>query len=319
MTVDSTGEPGVPSRRHLRRPRPLRGRAARGVRPGVDGGRHRRPRWPQPGAYLSVWVAGFPLVVVNDAGTLRAFQNVCRHRAGPLVDEASGTCGRFVCRYHGWAYALDGRLTSARDFGAEVDPSRFSLTPASVATWRGLLFVAVDPAEPDLGGLAGSRRPPQRPLPHGDVRGHPPIEPRHGGQLEGLRGKLPGGLPHPPRPPRSPPTDRQLPLRGRGRRPGDRAPGPDPGRRRDRGGVAVAVPGAGPQPLPVRASAWRATGRSDPPPPGWSTRSASLPGTPAAEVGGVRGQLGGHPRRGPGHLRGGPAQPGVRARPSRAC
>ena len=29
----------------------------------------------------------------------------------------------------------------------------------------------------------------------------------------------------------------------------------------------------------------------------------------------VRGQLGGHPRRGPGHLRGGPAQPGVRPRP----
>src|SRR5271168_4899978 len=62
-----------------------------------------------PGDYLSVWVAGYPLVVVNDAGTLRAFHNVCRHRAGPLVDEASGTCTRFVCRYHGWTYALDGR------------------------------------------------------------------------------------------------------------------------------------------------------------------------------------------------------------------
>jgi len=108
-----------------------------------------------PGAFLSVWVAGYPLVVVNDAGTLRAFQNVCRHRAGPLVDEASGTCGRFVCRYHGWAYALDGWLTSARDFGAEVDPSRFSLTPASVAAWRGLLFVSPDPAEPDLGAWLG--------------------------------------------------------------------------------------------------------------------------------------------------------------------
>ena len=80
-----------------------------------------------PGSYLSVWVAGFPLVVVNDGGTLRAHQNVCRHRSGPLVDEASGTCGRFVCRYHGWAYALDGTLTSARDFGAEVDPADFSL------------------------------------------------------------------------------------------------------------------------------------------------------------------------------------------------
>lgn len=109
----------------------------------------------EPGAYLPVWVAGFPLVVVNDAGTLRAFQNVCRHRSGPLVEDGPGTCGRFVCRYHGWAYALDGRLTSARDFGDDVDPAEFSLTPASVATWRGLLFVAVDPAEPDLGAWLG--------------------------------------------------------------------------------------------------------------------------------------------------------------------
>ena len=108
-----------------------------------------------PGTYLSVLVAGFPLVVVNDGGTLRAFQNVCRHRSGPLVDEASGTCGRFVCRYHGWAYALDGTLTSARDFGAEVDPDDFSLTAASVATWRGLLFVAVDPVAPDLAAWLG--------------------------------------------------------------------------------------------------------------------------------------------------------------------
>ncbi len=109
----------------------------------------------QPGDFLSVWVADFPLVVVNDAGTLRAHLNICRHRSGPLVDEPSGSCSRFVCRYHGWTYALDGTLTSARDFGGEVDQHGFSLVPASVATWRGLLFVAVDPAEPDLGEWLG--------------------------------------------------------------------------------------------------------------------------------------------------------------------
>ena len=103
-----------------------------------------------PGAYLSAWVAGYPLVVVNDGGILRAFQNVCRHRSGPLVAEGSGTCGRFVCRYHGWAYALDGRLSSARDFGAEIEPADFGLLPARVAAWRGLLFVALEPTEPDL-------------------------------------------------------------------------------------------------------------------------------------------------------------------------
>ena len=99
---------------------------------------------------MSAWVAGYPLVIVNDGGTLRAFQNVCRHRAGPLVDEGPGTCSRFVCRYHGWTYALVGRLSSARDFGAEVDAADFALLPAHVAAWRGLLFVALEPTEPDL-------------------------------------------------------------------------------------------------------------------------------------------------------------------------
>src|SRR5215475_1006829 len=38
-----------------------------------------------PGAYFTVDVMGEPVVVVRDhAGTLRAFSNVCRHRAGPV-------------------------------------------------------------------------------------------------------------------------------------------------------------------------------------------------------------------------------------------
>lgn len=115
------------------------------------------------GAYLATPLAGFPLVVVNDGGSLRAFHNICRHRAGPLVTDGSGSCGRLVCRYHGWSYALDGRLTSARDFGTEVGPDGFSLVPAHVATWRGLLFVALEPEEPDLpawlGPVAGRSAP----------------------------------------------------------------------------------------------------------------------------------------------------------------
>ena len=108
-----------------------------------------------PGDWLAVSVAGFPLVVVNDGGTLRAHRNICRHRSGPLVDDGSGSCSRFVCRYHGWAYGLDGTLTSARDFGADVDPTVSSLDPAAVGVWRGLLFVSVDPAEPDLATWLG--------------------------------------------------------------------------------------------------------------------------------------------------------------------
>ena len=133
----------------------------------VDGARFEAERWAvfftqwtavgdadqvaEPGSYVAIWVAGFPLVVVNDGGVLRAFHNVCRHRAGPLADEGVGTCRSLVCRYHGWAYGLDGTLLSARDFGAEVASEQFSLVPASVDRWRGLLFVS--PAPPDHAGL----------------------------------------------------------------------------------------------------------------------------------------------------------------------
>jgi choline monooxygenase len=81
------------------------------------------------------------MVVRGNDGVLRGFHNVCRHRAGPLVDEGSGPCPNLVCQYHGWAYAPDGRLRSARDFGETLDPDELALHPVQVSMWRGQVFV----------------------------------------------------------------------------------------------------------------------------------------------------------------------------------
>jgi choline monooxygenase len=93
-------------------------------------------------------VAGFPLLVVRGEDKIvRAFHNVCRHRAGPLADDGPGKCeGALVCRYHGWRYALDGRLASARDFGPAqgFDPRDFALHQLKCAVWRGFIFVNID-------------------------------------------------------------------------------------------------------------------------------------------------------------------------------
>jgi choline monooxygenase len=102
----------------------------------------------ETGQWLAETLAGYPIVVVRDeAGVLRGYHNVCRHRAGPLTDGPSGKCdGALVCRYHGWTYALDGRLRAARDFGpsAGFDPREYGLYPVRVECWRGLVFVAMD-------------------------------------------------------------------------------------------------------------------------------------------------------------------------------
>jgi choline monooxygenase len=103
---------------------------------------------PEPGSWRADTLAGYPILVLRDeAGALRGFHNVCRHRAGPLTEGEAGRCdGMLVCRYHGWRYALDGRLRLARDFGnaADFDPREFSLWPVRVESWRGLVFVNLD-------------------------------------------------------------------------------------------------------------------------------------------------------------------------------
>ncbi|MBX9460447.1 MAG: aromatic ring-hydroxylating dioxygenase subunit alpha [Brevundimonas sp.] len=86
-------------------------------------------------------------------GVLRAFHNVCRHRAGPLVQGAAGHCGgELVCAYHGWRYALDGRLRAATGFGAAegFDPRELGLLGLRLETWRGLVFVNLDAAAAPL-------------------------------------------------------------------------------------------------------------------------------------------------------------------------
>lgn len=99
------------------------------------------------GDVIAATIAGYPLLVVRAPSGLKAFHNVCRHRAGPLFDGERGNCGgALTCKYHGWTYTLDGRLRSARDFGAAAgfDPRDYPLFALKVETWRGFVFVAID-------------------------------------------------------------------------------------------------------------------------------------------------------------------------------
>ncbi|HET6929788.1 MAG TPA: SRPBCC family protein [Candidatus Acidoferrum sp.] len=105
-----------------------------------------------PGAFFTVEVIGEPVVVVRDtAGTLRAFSNVCRHRAGPIA-QGSGCRNVFNCAYHGWTYTLDGRLIGTPEVdGMEFfDRSTMGMVPLRCETWEQFIFVNFDLQSPPL-------------------------------------------------------------------------------------------------------------------------------------------------------------------------
>jgi choline monooxygenase len=107
----------------------------------------RADRAAAPGDRFAGVVGREPVLVVRDGeGRLRAFSNVCRHRAGPIVD-APGTGRTLRCGYHGWTYDLDGRLVNAPEFeGVErFDASECRLPEYRVDEWAGLVFVNLDP------------------------------------------------------------------------------------------------------------------------------------------------------------------------------
>jgi len=110
-----------------------------------------------PGSYFTAEVAGDPLLLVRGGdGRLRALSNVCRHRAGPVA-KGEGTCGAFRCGYHGWSYALDGRLANTPEFeGVEgFDKGAVRLPEFRVETWLGLVFVNLDTGAPSLSESLG--------------------------------------------------------------------------------------------------------------------------------------------------------------------
>lgn len=100
----------------------------------------------EPGQYFTATVADEPVVVVRGMDErLRAFSNVCRHRAGPVAS-GEGTRKSFRCGYHGWTYALDGRLVNTPEFdGVEGFSREMNCLPEfRVETWDALVFVNLD-------------------------------------------------------------------------------------------------------------------------------------------------------------------------------
>ena len=104
------------------------------------------------GDYMAVDVAGEPLVLTRDQhGSLRAYYNVCPHRAGALA-RGRGNRQSLQCLYHGWTFGLDGKLirVPGMEGTQNFDPAQFCLHEVRVDTWANYIFVNLDPDAPSL-------------------------------------------------------------------------------------------------------------------------------------------------------------------------
>ena len=109
---------------------------------------------PRRAAVVEMW--GESLILTSDeAGTLHAAYNVCRHRGSqifptePGSEASSCAASSLRCPYHSWTYALDGSLLKAPHTDG-VDPAQFALHPVEVDTWEGFVFARLVPSTETL-------------------------------------------------------------------------------------------------------------------------------------------------------------------------
>jgi phenylpropionate dioxygenase-like ring-hydroxylating dioxygenase large terminal subunit len=87
------------------------------------------------------------LIARGKDGLIRAFHNVCSHRASKVEWREQGTGSVFTCPYHAWTYDLEGHLRSvpAEANFAGLNKAECGLTPISCDVWNDFIFINLDP------------------------------------------------------------------------------------------------------------------------------------------------------------------------------
>jgi len=114
----------------------------------------------KPGDYMTLDLLGERAAVVRGRDDkLRAFVNVCRHRAARVLAGDKGTCqGRIVCPYHGWNYDLDGKLKAvpAETSFPGLNKAKLGLVPLALEIAHGFVFVRFDGSGPSMAEILAS-------------------------------------------------------------------------------------------------------------------------------------------------------------------
>jgi phenylpropionate dioxygenase-like ring-hydroxylating dioxygenase large terminal subunit len=140
----------------------------------------REERLPKPGTYF---VRELPrlgsIVVTRDLdGRIHALGNVCAHRGNKVVwqehpsRESRGACREFACKYHGWRYGLDGRLShiTREDQFFDLDKSALRMPKLHCDAFAGFIFVNFSRETEPLREFLGPRLLELESYPFGELR-----------------------------------------------------------------------------------------------------------------------------------------------------
>jgi phenylpropionate dioxygenase-like ring-hydroxylating dioxygenase large terminal subunit len=119
---------------------------------------------PAPGDYITLDIAGRPLLMVRQAdGGIRVLYNRCAHKGAQLVTDPAGNLGRsFRCPYHAWAYKLDGTLLAVPGQAGyegtrlkDCETGSGIAAVKNVAVYRDFVFAKLNDAGPDFAAYFG--------------------------------------------------------------------------------------------------------------------------------------------------------------------
>ncbi len=109
------------------------------------------------GDYVTLRICDENVFVIRSSdGELRAFYNVCRHRAHELLEGSGNLHNLIVCPYHAWSYSNTGALAHApmSDQRPGFDAAEFCLRPVRLEVFCGCVFVNLDDGAAPLGEIA---------------------------------------------------------------------------------------------------------------------------------------------------------------------
>ncbi|MCW5773601.1 MAG: Rieske 2Fe-2S domain-containing protein [Rhodospirillaceae bacterium] len=112
---------------------------------------------PKTGDFVSARIGAVPVLAVRQRnGHVAALVNRCKHRGAAVCQHENGNMQRFRCPYHGWSYALDGRLAGVplkAGYGSGFDLADPALSldrVPRVAAYRGFVFGSLAAEGPGL-------------------------------------------------------------------------------------------------------------------------------------------------------------------------